>query len=98
MDQFESLGGLREEIHKEKLSLYNRIHSIHEDAQWITTISALYAPLPVVGKPPHLECGTMRLKLSVLANERCGSWYVEPSIVSFPQPVLSVIHPDTTIP
>ncbi|KAI9090966.1 tRNA A64-2'-O-ribosylphosphate transferase [Phlyctochytrium arcticum] len=52
----------RESIRKESRNLYNRLHSIHSDAQFVQEVSNWSGGLPVV------------------ANERCGSWYIPPSL------------------
>ena len=51
-------------IRKEKLSTFNRLHSIAEDAAWVETVSEQYKHLPIA------------------PNQRCGAWYVNPTIVS----------------
>ncbi|KAJ2449916.1 tRNA A64-2'-O-ribosylphosphate transferase [Coemansia sp. RSA 2336] len=57
-DIYELAKGLR----KDSRSLYNRLRSIDEDAQFVTHVSQLLPAYPVV------------------ANERCGVWYVDPQL------------------
>jgi Rit1 N-terminal domain len=40
---------VQEEIRKEKLSTYNRLHSIHEDSQFVSRVAKIYRGLPVIG-------------------------------------------------
>lgn len=59
----QSYKSLRSELRKESRSLYNRLQSIHEDAQYVSKLHEKFPDLPV------------------FANERCGSWYVDPAVL-----------------
>ncbi|KAI9209581.1 tRNA A64-2'-O-ribosylphosphate transferase [Polychytrium aggregatum] len=50
----------REAIRRESRSLFNRLKSIIEDAQFVTEVADSLSQFPLV------------------ANERCGSWYIDP--------------------
>ena len=49
------------ELKRSNLSITNRLHSIHADATFVSSVAKAFHPLPLI------------------ANERCGSWYI-PSI------------------
>ncbi|KAG8955042.1 hypothetical protein FRC03_011303 [Tulasnella sp. 419] len=51
------------DLKKEKTSIYNRLHSINEDAQFVERIATEEYP-----------------QLPVIANLRCGAWYVDPQL------------------
>ena len=54
------------------LSIPNRLRSILQDAQFVQDVVAQHSPAPSgggAGRPPLLP---------VIANERCGSWYIAP--------------------
>ncbi|KAJ1963429.1 tRNA A64-2'-O-ribosylphosphate transferase [Dipsacomyces acuminosporus] len=55
--------GITEELRRESKSLYNRLRSIDDDAEFVRSIASSLPDYPVV------------------ANERCGTWYVDPSII-----------------
>ncbi|KAG0148819.1 hypothetical protein CROQUDRAFT_721480 [Cronartium quercuum f. sp. fusiforme G11] len=56
-----SLSRTRErEINKQQKDIYNRIHSIAEDSEFVLAISQRFPDFPVI------------------ANQRCGAWYVNP--------------------
>ncbi|EFP81001.2 initiator tRNA phosphoribosyl transferase [Puccinia graminis f. sp. tritici CRL 75-36-700-3] len=48
-------------INKQHRDVYNRLHSISEDSEFVTQVVNRYRPLPVI------------------ANLRCGAWYIDPS-------------------
>ncbi|EWC47826.1 hypothetical protein DRE_03026 [Drechslerella stenobrocha 248] len=55
-----SINAIANSIRKsERLSIANRLHSIHQDSQFVDSIATV-------------------LDLPLVANERCGSWYVPP--------------------
>ncbi|KAJ1992075.1 tRNA A64-2'-O-ribosylphosphate transferase [Coemansia spiralis] len=65
MDQTNSNSSNRvtKELRKETLSIYNRLRSIDDDAEFVKYASQNLFP-----------------QYPVLANERCGLWYVDPKI------------------
>ncbi|KAI8320116.1 initiator tRNA phosphoribosyl transferase [Martensiomyces pterosporus] len=52
-----------EELRRDSKSLYNRLRSIDDDADFVRSVAGRLPGYPVV------------------ANERCGTWYVDPSII-----------------
>ncbi|KAI9626081.1 hypothetical protein KEM48_010590 [Puccinia striiformis f. sp. tritici PST-130] len=50
-------------INKQHRDVYNRLHSISEDSEFVTKMVGQYQPLPVIGNS---------------ANLRCGAWYIDP--------------------
>ncbi|EJD40323.1 initiator tRNA phosphoribosyl transferase [Auricularia subglabra TFB-10046 SS5] len=42
------------ELRRESVDVYNRLHSIDEDAQFVSSVAAAYADLPLL---PNLRCG-----------------------------------------
>ncbi|KAG5983227.1 hypothetical protein E4U55_000517 [Claviceps digitariae] len=70
-----SLSTLLTSLKRSTLTLHNRLTSIHSDAQFVlraaSSPSLLRPPSPGHGPGP----GTPR---PLIANERCGSWYVPP--------------------
>lgn len=70
-------------LRKESLDIYNRLHSIAEDIEFVKSVRAAYPHLPILR-----ECYSIILQVphnSVLmqrsANQRCGLWYVDPRMV-----------------
>ncbi|OAV93172.1 initiator tRNA phosphoribosyl transferase [Puccinia triticina 1-1 BBBD Race 1] len=51
-------------INKQHKDVYNRLHSIFEDSEFVTNVVDRYQPLPVI------------------ANLRCGAWYIDPRITN----------------
>ncbi|KAH9815190.1 tRNA A64-2'-O-ribosylphosphate transferase [Melampsora americana] len=49
------------EVHKQQKDIYNRIHSIAEDSEFVLSIAKKFPQFPVI------------------ANQRCGAWYVNPA-------------------
>ncbi|KAI7159229.1 tRNA '-O-ribosylphosphate transferase [Hortaea werneckii] len=49
------------ELKRSNLSITNRLHSIHADATFVSSVAKAFHPLPLI------------------ANERCGSWYIPSS-------------------
>lgn len=75
-----SVHKIQEHIRKEKLSTYNRLRSIDEDAEFIRKIALEYNGIPVVGRPWYPKTVAISHYFSI-ANQRCGSWYVDPELV-----------------
>ncbi|RMY48685.1 hypothetical protein D0865_07939 [Hortaea werneckii] len=46
------------ELKRSNLSITNRLHSIHADATFVSSVAKAFHPIPLI------------------ANERCGSWYI----------------------
>ncbi|KAI7351525.1 initiator tRNA phosphoribosyl transferase [Hortaea werneckii] len=49
------------ELKRSNLRITNRLHSIHADATFVSSVAKAFLPLPLI------------------ANERCGSWYIPSS-------------------
>ncbi|KAI7356264.1 hypothetical protein KC336_g22220 [Hortaea werneckii] len=49
------------ELKRSNLRITNRLHSIHADATFVSSVAKAFHPLPLI------------------ANERCGSWYIPSS-------------------
>ncbi|KAF8340475.1 tRNA A64-2'-O-ribosylphosphate transferase [Cantharellus anzutake] len=56
----------RERVRKGKVSAFNRLHSIHEDAAFVSEFRALYPHLPIVG---NQRCGTWYVDPATALNE-----------------------------
>ncbi|GAB5590671.1 tRNA A64-2'-O-ribosylphosphate transferase [Umbelopsis nana] len=59
---------LSEQIRRDHKNIYNRLKSIQEDADFVSEISTLFPHYGLVADTPF----------DPEANERCGSWYIEP--------------------
>ena len=66
-------------VRKESLDIYNRLHSIHEDVQFVQQVHSAYPKLPILRESIVLHA--FYVLTSDVANLRCGAWYVDPEIV-----------------
>ena len=77
----ETTANVLAELRRESQSIFNRIHSIAEDAAFVQQVHDHYPDLPLLrtfisplrGYPAETRAA---------ANMRCGAWYTDPSIVS----------------
>lgn len=77
----ETTANVLAELRRESQSIFNRIHSIAEDAAFVQQVHNHYPDLPLLrtfisplrGYPAETRAA---------ANMRCGAWYTDPSIVS----------------
>ncbi|KAJ3552576.1 hypothetical protein NM688_g4083 [Phlebia brevispora] len=53
-------------IRRESLDLYNRLHSIAEDVQFVTSVAEAYPDLPIL---PNLRCGAWYVDPNIAAKE-----------------------------
>lgn len=61
------LSGLR----RKTLTIHNRLKSIQEDADFVESVAQSYGASVKNGEPR---------KRPLVANERCGSWYIRPAL------------------
>lgn len=63
---------------------YNRLHSISEDASFVSSIKSVYFRYPLLGTLSKCidTCNILLNSISFAANQRCGAWYVDPLDVS----------------
>lgn len=73
-------------LRKESLDIYNRLHSIAEDIEFVKSVRAAYPHLPVLREWSSLTLHSLqnRMLTSRSANQRCGLWYVDPRMVRSP--------------
>ena len=63
-------------IRKESLDVFNRLHSINEDASFVSSIAHAYPSFPVVGmNTMPYDIVILIIDAVVSANRRCGVWY-----------------------
>jgi Rit1 N-terminal domain len=68
-------------IRNESTDIYNRLHSIYEDSQFVTMIIRQLSQYPVLGVPfSLLDFHKRRLITAESANQRCGAWYIATEI------------------
>ena len=80
---FDVLNGhtrILEYLRKESSDIFNRLHSIVEDAAFVEQVHQVYPTIPLLGKAYLPTAAASRLT-SIEANLRCGAWYSDPSIV-----------------
>lgn len=68
-------------LRRESLDIYNRIHSIAEDVGFVNQVTAQYSDYPVI-RELSKHCVESFDDELLLANLRCGAWYVHPELVS----------------
>ena len=69
-------------IRKESLDVFNRLHSINEDASFVSSIAHAYPSFPVVGmNTMPYDIVILIIDAVVSANRRCGVWYVDVNLV-----------------
>lgn len=69
-----SIASLLTQIRRSTLTPHNRLQSIHADASFVAQVAAAF---PTCSR--DLASGTKRKrKRPLVANERCGSWYIPP--------------------
>lgn len=70
------------DLKRSNLSITNRLRSIREDADFVEEVAAALAR--GAGPGGHVddedEDGARRQGRPLVANERCGSWYIRPSL------------------
>lgn len=70
------------DLKRSNLSITNRLRSIRQDADFVEEVAAALAG--GAGPDGHVddedENGARRQGRSLVANERCGSWYIRPSL------------------
>ena len=69
------------DIRKESLDIYNRIHSVAEDALFVENIAEHSGEYPVIRTACFLPLSWARFEQIPTANLRCGAWYVRPDLV-----------------
>ncbi|KAJ8473864.1 hypothetical protein ONZ51_g7596 [Trametes cubensis] len=52
-------------VRKESLDIYNRLHSIHEDVQFVQQVHSAYPKLPIL---PNLRCGAWYVDPEIATN------------------------------
>ncbi|CRK15737.1 hypothetical protein BN1708_011529 [Verticillium longisporum] len=67
------------ELKRGDLSISNRLRSIIHDADFVREVAAAFGS---VEEGPTEATGTVTLSRPLVANERCGSWYIPPSTKS----------------
>lgn len=67
------------ELKRGDLSISNRLRSIIHDADFVREVAAAFGS---VEEGPTEATGTVTLTRPLVANERCGSWYIPPSTKS----------------
>jgi tRNA A64-2'-O-ribosylphosphate transferase len=69
-------------IRKESLDVFNRLHSIDEDASFVSSIARAYPTFPVVGmNTMPYDIVILIINAVVSANRRCGIWYTDVNLV-----------------
>ena len=77
MDLIPDTPSVLKSIRHESTDIYNRLHSIYEDSQFVTMITGQLPQYPVLGVPFSLsDFHTWRLITLESANQRCGVWYI----------------------
>jgi tRNA A64-2'-O-ribosylphosphate transferase len=80
----------RAHIRRESLDVYNRLHSIQADIAFVNQVRVAYPSFPLIrtAHSLHLLSGFSchLTNVSWTANLRCGAWYTDPAIVTFPLP------------
>ena len=68
------MSGLKRTTH----TIHNRLRSIRADAEFVARAASAFGG-PRVAEDGHTSAGTRRVpRRPLIANERCGSWYVPP--------------------
>ncbi|UKZ72869.1 hypothetical protein TrVFT333_000506 [Trichoderma virens FT-333] len=76
-----SISSLLTQLRRSTLTPHNRLKSIHSDAAFVAQVASSFPTYP----PSHSESNSAsgpekrkRKKRPLVANERCGSWYIPP--------------------
>lgn len=62
--------------------VYNRLHSIHEDSQFVSSVADAFPDYPLFGTPRFKPLEQYLMIKLTTANQRCGAWYTDRSKVS----------------
>lgn len=69
------------DLKRSNLSITNRLRSIQKDADFVEEVAAALAGGAGVGDgDDDKEDGARRQGRPLVANERCGSWYIRPGL------------------
>lgn len=69
------------DLKRSNLSITNRLRSIQKDADFVEEVAAALAGGAGVGDgDDDEEDGARRQRRPLVANERCGSWYIRPGL------------------
>lgn len=69
------------DLKRSNLSITNRLRSIQKDADFVEEVAAALAGGAGVGDgDDDEEVGARRQRRPLVANERCGSWYIRPGL------------------
>lgn len=68
-------------IEQDSRNLFNRLHSINEDADFVSKVIEAYPEFPAFGMSRTYDSLSEYLHKFILANLRCGAWYTDPLLV-----------------
>ena len=71
--QQQSISSLLNSLKRSTLSIHNRLRSIRADAEFVQLAANAYR------QPAKADSSKTKVRRPLVANERCGSWYVPPS-------------------
>ena len=68
------------DLKRSNLSITNRLRSIQKDADFVEEVAVALAGGAGTGDRNGDEDGTRKQRRPLVANERCGSWYIRPGL------------------
>lgn len=68
------------DLKRSNLSITNRLSSIQKDADFVEEVAAALAGGGGPGNGDGAQDGGRKQTRPLVANERCGSWYIRPSL------------------
>lgn len=68
-------------IRRESLDLYNRLHSIQDDIEFVNFVRGIYPDLPLLRESAVARVLRVTQNYLSSANLLCGAWYTGPVIV-----------------
>lgn len=68
------------DLKRSNLSITNRLRSIRKDADFVEEVAAVLAGDAGTSDSNGNEAGGKKQRRPLVANERCGSWYIRPSL------------------